>query len=44
MTLKNYMILCAAGSVVTVLAMIFVPGVSDTFESLLLLFLSTNAT
>lgn len=43
MTLRNYLILCAAGSAVTVLAMMFVPGVADAFESVLLLFLSTNA-
>ncbi len=43
MTLRNYLILCAAGSLVTVLAMMLIPGVADTFESVLLLFLSTNA-
>lgn len=43
MTLRNYLILCGAGSIVTVLAMMFVPGVADAFESILLLFLSTNA-
>ena len=42
MTLKNYLILCGAGSIVTVLS-IFVPGIADAFETILLLFLMTNA-
>lgn len=44
MTIKNYLMLCGAGAVLTVLAMLFVPGVADAFEGVVLLFLSTNAT
>lgn len=40
---KNYLILCVAVSVVVALTILFVPGVSDTFETRLLTFLSTNA-
>ncbi len=43
MSRRNYLILCGAGSIVTVIAMMFVPGVADTFENFLLLFLMTNA-
>lgn len=43
MTLRNYLILCAAGSVLTVLTLLLVPGVGETIEGLLIAFLSTNA-
>ena len=43
MTTKNYLILCAAVTVIWVPALLFVPVVSDTVEQLMLLFLSTNA-
>lgn len=40
---KNYLILCVAVSVVVALSILYVPGLSDTFEGRLLTFLSTNA-
>lgn len=40
---KNYMILCAVITVVLVISLLYVPGVSDTVERLMLGFLSTNA-
>ena len=40
---KNYLILCATITVVIVVILLFVPGVSDTVERLMLGFLSTNA-
>jgi len=43
MRTKNYLILCAAVTVAVVLSVLFVPGLSDTIEGLLLLFLSTSA-
>ena len=43
MKTSKYLILCAAVTVVTALTILFVPGVSDTIESELLTFLSTNA-
>ncbi len=43
MTLRNYLILCALGSLVAVLAILLVPGVGETIEGILLAFLSTNA-
>lgn len=43
MSLRTYLASCAAVAVVTALVMLFVPPVSDAFESILLLFLSTNA-
>ena len=43
MTLKNYLILCGTGSIVTILSILFVPGIADAFETILLLFLMTNA-
>jgi len=43
MTLKNYLILCGVGSIATILSILFVPGIADAFESILLLFLMTNA-
>ena len=44
MKTKNYLILCAAISVVWVAGLLFVPAFSDTVEGLMLGFLSTNAT
>ncbi len=43
MTLRNYLILCTAGSVLTVLTLLLVPGVGETIEGLLIAFLSTTA-
>lgn len=43
MTLRNYLILCAAGSLIAILAVLLVPGVGETIEGLLLGFLSSNA-
>lgn len=43
MNTRNYLILCVAVSVVVALTILYVPGVSDTFEGRLLNFLSTNA-
>jgi hypothetical protein len=44
MTLRNYLILCAAGSLLTVLVLLLVPGIGETVEGLLIAFLSSNAT
>lgn len=44
MTLRNYLILCAAGSVLTVLVLLLVPSIGQTVEGLLIAFLSSNAT
>ncbi len=43
MKTKNYLILCAATTVVVVLGLLYVPGVSDTVEQVLLAFLATTA-
>jgi len=43
MTSRNYLILCAAGSVLIVLTLLLVPGVGETIEGLLIAFLSTTA-
>lgn len=43
MKLRNYLILCAAGSLLTVLTLLLVPSVGVTIESELIAFLSTNA-
>ena len=40
---KNYLILCAAITVVVVLGLLYVPGVSDTVEQVMLVFLSITA-
>jgi hypothetical protein len=40
---KNYLMLCAAISVVLVVGLLYVPGLSDTVEQYMLFFLSTNA-
>lgn len=44
MTLRNYLILCAAGSLLTVLILLLSPAVGETIEGLLIAFLSANAT
>ena len=43
MSLRNYLITCLAVSVVTVVTILFVPGVADTLEGRLLGFLAANA-
>jgi hypothetical protein len=43
MTLRNYLILCAAGSLLTVAVLLLVPGVGESIEGALISFLSTNA-
>ncbi|MCH7815215.1 MAG: hypothetical protein IIC60_01470 [Proteobacteria bacterium] len=43
MKTQNYLILCVAVAVVVMLTILFVPGVSDSIETRLLTFLSTNA-
>lgn len=40
MPMRNYLILCAVVTVVTVISILFVPGLADTIESRLLAFLS----
>ncbi len=43
MSLKNYLILCAAGSVLTILLLLLVPSIGVSIENQLIAFLSTNA-
>ncbi len=43
MNLKTYLAVCAIASVIWVIALLAVPGLSDTVEQYLLFFLSTNA-
>lgn len=43
MTLKNYLIVCAAGTLLTVSVLLLMPGVGETIEGLLIAFLSGNA-
>ena len=43
MTMKNYLILCAVVTAVVALSLLYVPGLSDTVEQYMLMFLSTNA-
>ena len=43
MSTKNYLILCSVVTVVLVVGLLYIPGVSDTVEQQLLRFLSTNA-
>ena len=43
MTMRNYLILCAAVAVVTSLSVLFVPGLSEAIETALLGFLASNA-
>lgn len=40
---SNYLVFCLALSVVVSLAVLFVPGLSETIEAQLIGFLSTNA-
>jgi len=40
---KNYFILCTAITVALVISLLYVPGLSDTVEQLILGFLATNA-
>lgn len=44
MTLRNYIILCAAGSLATVLILLLVPSIGESIEGFLIAFLSSNAT
>ncbi len=43
MTTKTYLTLCAATVVVWPLALLYIPGVANTVELLMLLFLSSTA-
>ena len=43
MKAKNYATLCAAIVVVTALAVLYIPGVSETIETAMLGFLAANA-
>jgi hypothetical protein len=43
MSTKNYLILCGGITLVLVLGLLYVPGVSDIVEQQMLGFLSTNA-
>ena len=43
MKARNYLILCASISAVIAIALLYVPGMSDTVEQYMLYFLSTNA-
>ncbi len=43
MKTKNYLILCAATTVVAVLGLLYVPGVSEVVETVMLVFLSVTA-
>jgi hypothetical protein len=43
MNWKNYLLLCLSVIAVVALTVMYVPGVADTIEGGLLLFLSTNA-
>ena len=43
MTIRNYLMLCAALALLTCLAIIVVPGVGDFFETIMLVFLATTA-
>ena len=43
MTLRNYLILCAVGSLLAVFILLLVPSVGESIEGLLIAFLSSNA-
>ncbi len=43
MAMRNYLILCAAVTVLTCLAVLFIPGLSEAIETALLGFLASNA-
>ncbi len=44
MTLRNYLILCAAGSALTILVLLLFPSIGESIETALIAFLSANAT
>jgi hypothetical protein len=44
MSLRNYLYTCVAISLITVVAILFVPGVAASLEAALLGFLAANAT
>lgn len=43
MTLRNYLVLCIAVTVLWVAALLALPGLATTIEQLMLAFLSSNA-
>ena len=43
MKTKNYFLLCAVITVTVVLGVLYIPGISDTIEQVVLVFLATNA-
>jgi hypothetical protein len=43
MSLRNYLLLCAATAATVVVVVLYVPGAAVTFEGLVLGFLSRNA-
>jgi len=43
MSLRNYLLLCAATAAAVVIVVLYVPGAAETFEGLVLGFLSRNA-
>lgn len=43
MKAKTYAAVCGGLSLITVLAVLFIPGVSDAIEGLVIAFLSSNA-
>jgi hypothetical protein len=43
MTLRNYLLLSAGITIAWVLALLFIPAFARTIESLMLMFLSSNA-
>ncbi len=43
MKAKTYLITCVAVAAATVLGILFVPGIAEIFETVLLVFLMTNA-
>lgn len=43
MTLKNYLFICVAVSVLTVAVLLLVPSVADSLEQQMLVYLSSNA-
>jgi hypothetical protein len=43
MTLRNYLLLCCTVAAAVALVVLFVPGAGETFEGLVLGFLSRNA-
>ncbi len=43
MQTRNYLFLCGAVTLAVVVSLLFIPGLSDRVEQIMLLFLSTNA-